>query len=64
MLICPHCEAKLDPAAIPDHVLMHERGRRNAGRRKTHKGGPGRPVCVCGTCKACRRRAGLKGKAT
>jgi hypothetical protein len=48
-----------DPATIPDPVLASEKARRDSLRRVVHTGGRngGRPVCKCGSCGACRKRA-------
>jgi hypothetical protein len=56
---------RIDPATIPDEVLASERGRRNSARRQTNAGGRngGRPVCACGTCRACQKRAATQKRA-
>lgn len=56
----------IDPTTIPDDVLKSERARRNSLRRVNPSGGRngGRPVCTCGECGACERRAKLAQKET
>jgi hypothetical protein len=48
-----------DPTTIPDPVLASEKARRDSLRRVVRSGGRngGRPVCKCGSCGACRKRA-------
>ena len=47
----------IDPATIPDDVLLRERARRNAGKRKSYTGGvywkahnPDAAGCRCKRC--------------
>ena len=49
----------IDPATIPDDVILRERARRNSALRVNPSGGRngGRPQCACGGCKACAKRA-------
>ena len=49
--------ADIDPATIPDEVIVRERARRNALKRKTYTGGvvwarhnPDVPGCRCQRC--------------
>lgn len=54
----------IDPATIPDSVLKSEWGKRTAAKRKFPSGGRngGRPMCTCGSCGACLKRAKIKAK--
>lgn len=47
--------AKWDLSTIPDSILRSEWGRRNAGKRKTKKGGY-IASCTCGKCRTCKMR--------
>ncbi len=61
-IICPRCGEVVPPAAVPDQVLLSERGRRNAARRKTFGARPKGQMmiwrqhnpnvrhCRCGSC--------------
>lgn len=51
--------SNIDPATIPDDVILSERARRNNARIVNRAGGRngGRPQCACGACKACKARA-------
>jgi len=53
----------IDPATIPDDVIVRERARRNSALRTTRTGGRngGRPVCTCGKCPACAKRRRAEG---
>lgn len=49
--------ADIDPATIPDEVLLRERARRNASKRRSYTGGvvwakhnPNAPGCRCQKC--------------
>jgi hypothetical protein len=50
----------IDPATIPDEILKTERGRRNALKRHSYKGGvywkQHNPAVAYCRCKACMRR--------
>lgn len=50
-------QPEIDPATIPDEVLLRERARRNAHKRKTYSGGvvwrkhnPNTNRCRCVEC--------------
>lgn len=49
--------ADIDPATIPDSVILSERARRNSAKRVNPGRNGGWPVCVCGSCPACKKRA-------
>ncbi len=56
-MMCP-CGLPIDLRAIPDAEWASEQGRRSQARRKApYVAGPGRPMCKCGDCEACRKRA-------
>lgn len=48
-------DSEWDLSMIPDEILRSEWGRRNAAKRKSHKGGY-IPSCLCGICRKCKMR--------